>query len=185
MKVTAFVLIVGVVLTLRLGWEALEPSKLTSALWSNTAAARPRFGVPHPHAGHGGGGGGGVPNVDAPNVDLPNIDMPDPDVPNSNDGNDGRNSSNGSNGRNNPNDRSDGNDSSSIPNLGVNCSTPGVSNIPVVPFSTGDGDGDGIACEDGTLPSAGGPTTGPVPFMPNGGCPVEFPDKQPRGCYST
>ena len=32
------------------------------------------------------------------------------------------------------------------------------------------------------LLSAGGPTTGPVPLMPNGGCPKEFPVKQDDAC---
>jgi hypothetical protein len=37
----------------------------------------------------------------------------------------------------------------------------------------------------GLILSSGGPTTGPVPLMPNGSCPREFPDKQPEGCYSS
>jgi hypothetical protein len=37
----------------------------------------------------------------------------------------------------------------------------------------------------GTLMQAGGPTTGPVPIMPNGSCPREFPDMRTGGCYST
>jgi hypothetical protein len=36
----------------------------------------------------------------------------------------------------------------------------------------------------GTLMSAGGPTTGPVPVMPDGGCPKEFPDLRDGACYS-
>jgi hypothetical protein len=53
----------------------------------------------------------------------------------------------------------------------------------VVPYSSGDGDGDGIACEDDGLLDAGGPTTGPVPMMPNGSCPREFPTMRDGSCY--
>lgn len=34
----------------------------------------------------------------------------------------------------------------------------------------------------GTLLEAGGPEDGPVPLMPGGGCPKEFPIEQPDGC---
>lgn len=37
----------------------------------------------------------------------------------------------------------------------------------------------------GTLMNAGGPTTGPVPMMPNGSCPQELPVKRDGACYST
>jgi hypothetical protein len=37
----------------------------------------------------------------------------------------------------------------------------------------------------GALMSAGGPTTGPVPVMPNGSCPQEFPERRGDACYST
>jgi len=30
---------------------------------------------------------------------------------------------------------------------------------------------------------AGGPPTGPVPPMPGGGCPAEFPIQRDRACY--
>ncbi len=33
------------------------------------------------------------------------------------------------------------------------------------------------------LLNAGGPTNGPVPLMPDGGCPVEYPIKQDGLCY--
>jgi hypothetical protein len=33
------------------------------------------------------------------------------------------------------------------------------------------------------LLKAGGPTSGPVPLMPGGGCPVEFPLKRGEACY--
>ena len=35
----------------------------------------------------------------------------------------------------------------------------------------------------GTLLEAGGPTSGPVPLMPNGGCPREFPTMRHEACY--
>lgn len=185
------VLVAGVVLLFPLVWEAIDlSSKPTIAQWSNTAAARPRVGVPHPYVGgrHGGGGGSGVPNVNGPNVDAPNVDAPNLDIPNNNNGNDSnngnRNNSNSNNG-DNSNNGNDGNDSTSnpnIPNLGVNCST-GLRNVPVVPFSSGDADGDGIACEDDPLLSSGGPTAGPAPRMPNGRCPREFPKLRNLACY--
>jgi hypothetical protein len=37
--------------------------------------------------------------------------------------------------------------------------------------------------ENGNLLEAGGPTSGPVPLMPNGGCPREFPTKRDGVCY--
>jgi len=36
---------------------------------------------------------------------------------------------------------------------------------------------------DGTLMYAGGPNTGPVPVMPNGSCPQEFPERRSNACY--
>lgn len=30
---------------------------------------------------------------------------------------------------------------------------------------------------------SGGPENGPVPLMPDGGCPVEYPVKQDRACH--
>jgi hypothetical protein len=35
----------------------------------------------------------------------------------------------------------------------------------------------------GTLLDAGGPTSGPVPLMPEGGCPREFPTMRAGACY--
>jgi hypothetical protein len=35
----------------------------------------------------------------------------------------------------------------------------------------------------GSLLRAGGPTDGPVPLMPDGGCPREFPDMRDAACY--
>jgi hypothetical protein len=37
--------------------------------------------------------------------------------------------------------------------------------------------------QDGTLMKAGGSTYGPVPLMPNGDCPGEYPVKRNAGCY--
>jgi hypothetical protein len=36
---------------------------------------------------------------------------------------------------------------------------------------------------DRNLLKAGGPTSGPVPLMPDGNCPPEFPTKQNNRCY--
>ncbi len=36
---------------------------------------------------------------------------------------------------------------------------------------------------DGTLMKAGGSTYGPVPLMPNGDCPKEYPVERNKGCY--
>lgn len=38
---------------------------------------------------------------------------------------------------------------------------------------------------DSTLLEAGGPSKGPAPVMPDGGCPEEFPVQQASGCYTT
>lgn len=37
----------------------------------------------------------------------------------------------------------------------------------------------------GSLLEAGGPSEGPVPKMPDGGCPAEFPVEKPDGCHIT
>lgn len=37
--------------------------------------------------------------------------------------------------------------------------------------------------DSGTLMNAGGPTSGPVPMMPNGSCPTEFPEVRDGACY--
>ena len=39
--------------------------------------------------------------------------------------------------------------------------------------------------DDGTLMEAGGPEDGPVPFMPGGDCPDEYPNAAKDGCYSS
>jgi hypothetical protein len=77
--------------------------------------------------------------------------------------------------------------------------------LPGDPYDL-DRDGDGQACEDdlpggtttgGTtggsvgpldggnddLLDAGGPENGPVPLMPDGGCPVEYPTQRGELCY--
>ncbi|MCA1731900.1 MAG: hypothetical protein LC751_21650 [Actinobacteria bacterium] len=36
---------------------------------------------------------------------------------------------------------------------------------------------------DGSLMNAGGPMSGPVPMMPNGSCPREFPEIRDGACY--
>jgi hypothetical protein len=63
-----------------------------------------------------------------------------------------------------------------------------------------DSDGDGVPCEDGEgsssafssgqyqyndgLMKSGGPSDGPVPMMPGGGCPEEFPIARGGACHS-
>ncbi len=49
-----------------------------------------------------------------------------------------------------------------------------------------DGTSDADAGSDqynGDLMDAGGPSSGPVPLMPGGGCPVEYPVEQDGACY--
>lgn len=58
-----------------------------------------------------------------------------------------------------------------------------------------DPDVNGIACDEqdffggqrssGSLLDAGGPKEGPVPLMPDGSCPREYPVKEEGSCYST
>lgn len=38
---------------------------------------------------------------------------------------------------------------------------------------------------DDNLFRAGGPRNGPVPLMPDGGCPVEYPVKRDGACYAS
>lgn len=62
------------------------------------------------------------------------------------------------------------------PNSGPGISpSPGPSPNPAPPPGPGP--------QDGTLFKAGGSTYGPVPLMPNGGCPKEFPVQRDKGCY--
>ncbi len=42
---------------------------------------------------------------------------------------------------------------------------------------------DQYANSKGSLLEAGGPSEGPAPKMPGGGCPAEFPVEEPDGCY--
>ena len=37
--------------------------------------------------------------------------------------------------------------------------------------------------DNGSLPDAGGPANGPVPLMPDGSCPAEFPVERSWACY--
>jgi len=58
-----------------------------------------------------------------------------------------------------------------------------------------DSDVNGVACDEGdffssrssreNLLAAGGPENGPVPLMPDGQCPREFPIKDQTTCYAT
>lgn len=43
---------------------------------------------------------------------------------------------------------------------------------------------DQYAAGKGSLLEAGGPSEGPVPRMPDGGCPAEFPMEGPDGCHA-
>jgi hypothetical protein len=49
--------------------------------------------------------------------------------------------------------------------------------------SSGSTDSNGTSAS-GTLLEAGGPETGPVPTMPGGGCPDEFPTEKDGACYT-
>ncbi len=58
-----------------------------------------------------------------------------------------------------------------------------------------DSDVNGVACDEGAffnnrssggnLLQAGGPDDSPLPLMPNGGCPREYPMKASGACYSS
>ncbi len=37
--------------------------------------------------------------------------------------------------------------------------------------------------QGGQLMNAGGPVDGPIPLMPSGGCPAEFPTQRDGACY--
>jgi hypothetical protein len=50
------------------------------------------------------------------------------------------------------------------------------------PQSAADG-GRQLLNRDGNLLEAGGPTSGPLPLMPDGGCPREFPTMRDGACY--
>lgn len=49
--------------------------------------------------------------------------------------------------------------------------------------SSGDSSGDSGGSNDGDLMDAGGPKAGPVPLMPGGGCPAEYPREESGACY--
>jgi hypothetical protein len=46
------------------------------------------------------------------------------------------------------------------------------------------GSGSQLLDRYGSLLEAGGPTSGPVPLMPDGGCPREFPTMRGGACYA-
>ncbi len=50
--------------------------------------------------------------------------------------------------------------------------------------SSGGPSGSGSPPPDNSLMEAGGPAEGPLPKMPGGGCPEEFPVEQIDGCYA-
>lgn len=178
---TIIVFAVIIMLILRLGWEAVETNRsdtatVTSAEWSNAAASQ--RGSNWRRGGGGGGSsfsGGGNSNSGSSSINSSDNDILDSNNSNGSNPNDRGDPSSNSN-------RNDGNDSTSNPNLGIDCSI-GVRNVPVLPYSSGDGDGDGIACEDDGLLDAGGPTSGPVPMMPDGSCPREVPTIRDGACY--
>lgn len=61
-----------------------------------------------------------------------------------------------------------------------NGSQPSSDNNP----SSGGSPGSGSPIQDDSLLEAGGPAEGPLPKMPSGGCPEEFPVKQSDACYA-
>ena len=160
LTVAVVVLVVPTVLTLRSVWEAARPSSSASSVPEITESKPVEWSnaaSQRRRSGifRGGSGGGSGGGIGTPN--------PSPS-PNPNDGDD------------------DGNDSTFNLNLGIDCIT-GVRNIPVVPFSREDADGDGMACEDDGLLDAGGPTSEPVPVMPDGSCLRGFPTIRDGACY--
>ena len=157
---------------------ALAILALSAALWArvawemNEARAIPNFNIP---------------DVDVPNVDAPDVDVPN--VPNGNSNDDG------------DDDGDDGGGSGSSSG-DVDCSlltqaeAQGIlAADPSDPYNL-DGDGDGVPREDdgsdesggyqySTTPlfTSGGPEDGPMPPMPGGGCPEEFPAEREGGCW--
>lgn len=61
-----------------------------------------------------------------------------------------------------------------------NGSQPSSDNNP----SSGGSAGSGSPIQDDSLLEAGGPAEGPLPKMPSGGCPEEFPVELADGCYA-
>lgn len=47
-----------------------------------------------------------------------------------------------------------------------------------------DQNGEAVTQGNGTLLRSGGAVTGPLPLMPDGSCPVEFPVKRGSGCHA-
>lgn len=182
-KLSVIVVVVAAGLALRFGWEVIAPTHpstttatATSVEWSNTASAASQRGSNWRRGGGGssgssGGSGGGSSGA------------PDPNVPGVNGRDRNDSDSNGSN-------RNDGDDTASSSNRDADCSQVSQAEAQVIlaadPTDPNglDADGDGIACEDGNnLMAAGGPSAGPVPLMPGGECPEEYPVKRDEACY--
>ena len=60
---------------------------------------------------------------------------------------------------------------------------PGPIQVPGEIQQPGDIQRPGPQNQDGDLLKAGGPTDGPVPLLPGGGCPREFPVQRGDTCY--
>ncbi len=174
-KLSVVVLVFTAGLVFRLGWEvtASESTRLSETQEVNIAYALPNLpNLPN------------LPDVDVPNA--PDVDMPDDN---------GRNRNNQNRDNPNSNNRNDGEDSQPNPNPNsnqkdVNCGEVSQAEAQAILIASPadpnnlDSDGDGIACEDDdALLSAGGPITGPVPLMPSGDCPVEYPVKRDGACH--
>src|SRR5919199_1938794 len=81
-------------------------------------------------------------------------------------------------------------DTTSMSPFGTSSASPAAtSSTPPTTTSTssaspGASSGSATSSQDnGNLFNAGGPETGPVPLMPDGGCPEEYPVKQGGACY--
>jgi hypothetical protein len=71
---------------------------------------------------------------------------------------------------------------SASPRPSVDGSSPSASAGSASPQSSVDG-GNQLLDRYGTLLDAGGPSSGPLPLMPDGGCPREFPTMRDAACY--
>ena len=132
-----------------------------------------------------GGSSNRDPSEIARELGLPDPDEIDTSIPNPNPS---------PNPNSNPNrndvDDDDGDTASRPnPNQDVTCDDEGQAEAqaillahPLDPNTLG-AENDGIACEDDGLLDAGGLTTGPVPTIPGGGCPEEFPVQHDGACY--
>ena len=80
----------------------------------------------------------------------------------------------------------DGDDPQSYETTATYSSGPGTYRIGVVSDGaeyTYEVQDCGLSPSGGDLMEAGGPEEGPVPTMPDGGCPVEYPVGKAGGCY--